>query len=189
MGLVPSLWFGLRPNYGRGNGSNGDLLQNALCQHAVLPRTAAVSVPDPVAGPCRPTPLPETPGHSQASLVPSLPFSWVLVHTGFVVPSKSLFPQSCGSSVIRSHWTSKLNSLGGFSVPLLDPQIGKSAVRPRTFNARTFIVSIIVLLFVGCLLDSSIVGLMVTSSKRIYATCCASQVCCSQSPCPVAGHC
>ena len=31
----------------------------------MLPRTAAVSVPDPVAGHCRLTPLPEAPGHSQ----------------------------------------------------------------------------------------------------------------------------
>ena len=30
----------------------------------------------------------------------------------FVVPSKSLFPQSCESSVIKSHWPSKLSSLG-----------------------------------------------------------------------------
>ena len=29
-GCVPSLWFGLRPNYGRGNGCNA-LLQNDLC--------------------------------------------------------------------------------------------------------------------------------------------------------------
>jgi len=36
---------------------------------------------------------------------------------------------------------------------------------------------------VGCLLSSSSVGLMATSSKRTYATLCASQVCCSQSPC------
>ena len=28
------------------------------------------------------------------------------------------------------------------------------------------------------------VQLMVTSSKRAYATCCVTQVCCSQSPCP-----
>ena len=28
------------------------------------------------------------------------------------------------------------------------------------------------------------VGLMATSSKRVYATCCMTQVCCSQSPCP-----
>ena len=46
---VPSLYFGLRPNYGRGN---GDLLQKDLCQHAVPPRTAAVSAPDPAAGHC-----------------------------------------------------------------------------------------------------------------------------------------
>ena len=45
----------------------------------------------------------------------TVPFSWVLVCTGFVVPAKSLFPQSCGSSVIRSHWTSKSNSLGVLS--------------------------------------------------------------------------
>ena len=31
-GCVPSLLFGLKPNYGRGNGSNGDLLQKALGQ-------------------------------------------------------------------------------------------------------------------------------------------------------------
>ena len=42
---------------------------------------------------------------------------------------------------------------------------------------------IIVLHFVGCLLSSSSVGLMATCSKRTYAPCCASQVCCSQSPC------
>ena len=35
----------------------------------------------------------------------------------------------------------------------------------------------------GCLLDGSMMGLMVTSSKRAYATCYVSQVCCSQSPC------
>ena len=33
-------------------------------------------------------------------------------------------------------------------------------------------------------LSSSMVGLMTTSSKRAYATCCMSEVCCSQSPYP-----
>ena len=42
---------------------------------------------------------------------------------------------------------------------------------------------IIVLQFVGCLLCSSIVELMVTSSKRMYATHHISQVCCSESLC------
>ena len=50
----------------------------------------------------------------------------------FLVPSKSLFPQSCRSSVIKSHWPSKANSLGVLS-PLPDPQVGKSVVGPRTF--------------------------------------------------------
>ena len=32
-GYVPSLLFGLRQNYGRGNEGNGDLLQKDLCWH------------------------------------------------------------------------------------------------------------------------------------------------------------
>ena len=36
-GCVPSLKFGMRPNYGRSNGDNGNLLQKDLCQHAGLP--------------------------------------------------------------------------------------------------------------------------------------------------------
>ena len=52
----------------RGNGDNGDFLQKDLRLHARAPRTIVFSVPDPVAGHCRPTPPLETPGHSQASL-------------------------------------------------------------------------------------------------------------------------
>ena len=37
------------------------------------------------------------------------------VHKVLFVPSKSLFPQSCGSSVIKSHWPPKSNSLGVLS--------------------------------------------------------------------------
>ena len=36
----------------------------------------------------------------------------------------------------------------------------------------------------GHLLSVSMVGLMVTSSERAYATCHVTQVCCNQSPCP-----
>ena len=104
------------PNYGGGNGSNGDLLQKDLHQHAVAPKTVAASVPDPMAGHCQPTPLLQAPGHSQASLAQSLvgslllsPGSWCT--QGFVVSSKGLLPQSCGSCVIKSHWPSKSNSL------------------------------------------------------------------------------
>ena len=64
---------------------------------------------------------PETPGHSQASLSQSLVASLLLppgillvpgTHKVLFVPSKSLFPQSCGSSVIKSCCPSKSNFLG-----------------------------------------------------------------------------
>ena len=66
-----------------------------------LAGTSALSAPKPAAGHSQPTPLPETPGHSWASLGQSLmglllldevTFSWVLVHKVLFVPSKSLFP-------------------------------------------------------------------------------------------------
>ena len=60
-GCVSSLLFDLRPNYGGGNEDNADLLQKVPC-------TAALSAPDPAAGHRQPTPQPETPGHSRASL-------------------------------------------------------------------------------------------------------------------------
>ena len=72
--------------------------------------TATLSAPNPAAGHHRPTPPPETPGHSWASLGQSAPFSWVLVHKVLFVPSKSLFPQSCvssGGSVVGIMATSK----------------------------------------------------------------------------------
>ena len=43
---------------------------------------------------------------------------------------------------------------------------------------------IIVLQFVSHLLSGSMVGLMMTSSKKAYATHCVTQVYCTQSPCP-----
>ena len=94
---VPSLFFDLRPNYGRGNEDNGDLLQKVLCTHC----HTALSVPSPAAGHCRPTPPLETPGHSQASLGQSLvgslllsPGSWCT--QGFVCAlQESVSPVLC----------------------------------------------------------------------------------------------
>ena len=62
-GCVTSLLFDLRPNYSGGNEDKGNLLQRS---HAC---TIALSVPNLAAGHQQPTPPPETPGHSQASLV------------------------------------------------------------------------------------------------------------------------
>ena len=94
-GCVPSLLFDPRPNCGGGNEDSGDLLQKVPC-------TAALSAPSPAAGHRRPTPLRETPGHSQASLAQSRGghCSFLLgpgVHKVLFVPSKGLFPQSCVS--------------------------------------------------------------------------------------------
>ena len=96
LGCVPSLFFGLRPNYGGGNEDNGDLLQKIPCTH-----TATLSAPSPAAGHHRPTPLPEDThrqlwvnllwGHCSFFLGPG-------AHKVLFVPSKSLFSQSCVSS-------------------------------------------------------------------------------------------
>ena len=109
-----SLWQGYRL-YGR---TNGDFLQEDLCQQAAPPRIAAANAPDPVAGHCLHMPSPETPKHSQTSLAQCLVESWLLSPAswctqGFVcVLQESLFPQSCGSSIIKSCWPSKSDSLG-----------------------------------------------------------------------------
>ena len=91
----------------------------------MAPRTVADSAPDLQQATVDPYPL-ETLGHSQASVVQS-PVGSLLLSTGswwmqgFVVPSKSLFS-----------W--------GFSVLLLDPQVGKSVLGPRTFaTVREFL--------------------------------------------------
>ena len=98
-------------------------------------------------------------------------------HKVLFVPSKSLFSQSCASSVIKSHWPPKSNCLR-----VLNHFAGypgwESVVGPRAFlTVQEF-------LSYNCLPGSSMVGLMVTSSKRAYATHCMTKVCCSQIPCP-----
>ena len=54
------------------------------------------------------------------------------VHKVLFVPSKSLFPQSCVSSAIKSHWAPKSNSLGVLS-PFARFPGQKSVVGPTTF--------------------------------------------------------
>ena len=91
----------------------------------------------PAAGRCPSTPLPEIlDTHRQVWLSPLWGRCSFLLgpgaHEVFFVPFNSLFPQACASSVIKSHWSPKSNS-HVFSVPLPDPQAGKSIVGPRTF--------------------------------------------------------
>ena len=98
------------------------------------------------------------------------------------MPFRSLFPQSCESSVIKSHWPSKSNSLGGSQSLCQIPRLGNLLWALELLQKCGNFFGIIVLHFVGCLLSSSS-GLMATPSKRTYATRYASQICCSQSPC------
>ena len=110
-GCVPSLLFDLRPNYGGGNEDNGDLLQKVPCTHCCSQCPQPCSRPPPTHASTKDSWT--LTGKSGQSLVGSL-----LLSPGFwcaemlFVPSKSLFPQSCVSSVIRSHWPPKSNSLG-----------------------------------------------------------------------------
>ena len=99
--------------------------------------TAALSARYPAADHCPPMPPLETWGHSQASLGQSLLgycsfFLGSDAHRVLFLPSKSLFPQSCVSSVINPTGLQS-QILWEFSVPLLDPQVWKSVVGPRTF--------------------------------------------------------
>ena len=62
--------------------------------------TATLTAPNPAAGHQQPTPLLKTPGHSRASLGQScgvtVPFSWVMVHTGSVCALyESVSPALC----------------------------------------------------------------------------------------------
>ena len=56
-GCVPSLLFDLRPNYGGSNEDKDDLLQKVTCTHC------HTQCPDPAAGHCQATSLPETSGY------------------------------------------------------------------------------------------------------------------------------
>ena len=182
-GCVPSLLFGLRPNYGRGNNSNDDLLQKDLRSHCCIQCPWLLSrllLTHTSAGDCWTL----TGKSDSVSCGNTAPFSWLLVHTRFYLCS----PRACFPSpveVLSSNPTGLQNQISwGFSVPLLDTQVEKSVVGPRTFLINSVrIVGTIVLQFVGCLLDSFMVELMATSSKSANATCYMSQICCIQSPC------
>ena len=112
-GCVPSLLFDLRSNYGGVNEDNCDLLQKVPCRHCYTQRPQPCSRPPLTHASTRDS---WTLTGQSGSVSPGVTaFSWVLVHTRFCLCLPSLFPQSCGCSVIKSHWPSKSNSLGVLS--------------------------------------------------------------------------
>ena len=179
-GCVPPLLFGLRPNYGSGNEDSGDRLQKNF------PRTVVFSASDPAAGHCRFTPVPETPGHSQASLAQSLawtlflsPGSWCA--QGFVYALQESVSPVLWKFCNQIPLASKVIFPGG-SQPLCQiPKLGNLLLVLEFSQHCENLFGIIVLQFVGRLLGGSMLGLM--PSKRADATHCMTQVCCSQSPC------
>ena len=94
-------------------------------------------------------------------------------HRVLFVPSRSLFPQSCGSSVIKSHWPSKSNSLGLLSPFARSPRLENLFWALELSQQCENFFGIIVFQFVDCLCGGSLVRL----------TCYVSQVYCSQNPC------
>ena len=100
--------------------------------------TIVFSATDPAAGHCQPTLhwrlldthrqllLTHLWGHCSFLLTPG-------AHKVLFVPTKSLFPRSSGSSVIKSHWPPKSDSLWFLSPFAGSPGL-KVAVDPRTFT-------------------------------------------------------
>ena len=128
--------FDLRPKYGWVVEDHGDLLQKFLYRHCSVPLTLQQASVYPrlllrLLDPHGQVWVSLLRGHCSFVLGPG-------AHKVWFVPSKSLFPQSCVSSVVKSHWPPKSNCLG-FSAPLPDPQVGKSVVGPRTLTVREFI--------------------------------------------------
>ena len=114
-GCVSSLLFDLRPNDGRGNEDNDDLLQKVPChtQHPL---------------PCsRPPPTHTSTGDSwtlmgksgSVSCRVTAPFCWVLgMHKVLFVPFKSLFPQSCVNSGISIVGLIVTSSKRAYAIPM-----------------------------------------------------------------------
>ena len=151
--------------------------------------TVVFSAPDPAAGQCAPTPPPETPGPSQASLGQSLvgslllsPGSWCT--QGFVCPLQvSISPVLC-KFCNQIPLASKVILPGGSQSLCPIPRLGSLLrVLELSYQCEDFF-GIIVLQFVSRLLGGSMAGFMATSSETACATHCVTQVCHKQSPCP-----
>ena len=114
-GCVPSFLFDLRPNYGRGNEDNGDLLQKVPCMHCCTqcPQTCS-----------RPL-LTHTFARDSWTLMGksgsvscgvTAPFSWVLVSTRFCLFTSSFFECEVASVLLLTLCHPMDCSLPGSSV-------------------------------------------------------------------------
>ena len=97
-GCVPSLFFDLRPNYGRGNEDNGDLLQKVPCMHCCTRCPLSCSRPLPTHSSAR------DPGHSWASLGLSLVGLLLLSSGSWCTQSFVYALQESVSSTLCKFW-------------------------------------------------------------------------------------
>ena len=161
---VASLLLGLRPSYGGGDGDDGDLLQKLSCMPCCSqyprPRSRLPLTHAPAGDSWA---LAGKSGSASCGL--TAPFSWVLVCTRFCLcPLRVCLPSPV--EVLWSNPTGlQSQTPWGFSVPLPDPQVGKSVVGPRTFLTENFFDILFCSLWVVC---SAALwwGLIATSSKR-----------------------
>ena len=90
-------------------------------------------------------------------------------HKVLFVPSKNVNPQSC-KFYNQIPLTSKVKVLGSSQALFQIPRLGNLLCVLALSQQCQNLFGIIVLWFVGCLLGSSMMGLMTTSSMRAYAT-------------------
>ena len=139
----------------------------------IYARSIVSSAPDPTAGHCQPWPPLEPPGHSQASLAQSLvgllllsPGSWCT--QGLVCAlQESVSPvlwKFCNEILLAF----KVKLPGGSQSLCQIPRLGNLLWALECLQQWENFFDIIVLQFVGHWLGSCMVGLMETSSKRIY---------------------
>ena len=188
-GCVTSLLFGLRPNYGRGNDHNGNLLHRDLCTHCCIqcpwPHNRPLSTHASAGGSWT-----LTAKSVSVSCGDKAPFSWLLVHTRFVCALQESVSPFLWEFCNQIPLAPKVKFPGGSQSLCWIPRLGNlSWVLELSFLTVWEFIWYIVLKFVGRLLSSFIVGLMATSSKRAYAIRCVSQVATPRASVAAAGHC
>ena len=137
----------------------------------------------PMEGHCWLMPPVETPGHSQDSLAQFLVQSLLLSHFSWCTQCFVCALQESVSPVLWKFCNQiplafKVEFPGGSQFLCQIPRLGNLLWALELLQQCENSFGIIFLQFMSCLLSASVAGL----------TCRASQVCCSQSPCPLTGH-
>ena len=131
--------------------------------------------------------VPETPGHtgkpSSISCGVSAPSAGSWCTQGFVCALQESVSPVLWKFCNQIPLDSKPKSLGSLSLCQI-PRFGNLLWALELLQQWENFLGIVALQFVGHLLSSSTVELVVTSSKRTYATGLATQGCCSWSPFP-----